>query len=163
MLICESFVESRNTWVFSLEHNSFSQSCLFPQLTESIHCLEHHPSSPRGFTLLLYYEYQENYDSDTKWPGVTFGSTFCCSWVVALSKTRRHWDNGPAIWWAGHRVSHPTLGGSAWSHIVQRRQTSTAFEVTSLVMCMESNTTIHAKTHSTISRDRSCRNNLRLE
>ena len=66
MLIHESFVESRDTWVFSLEHSSFSQSCLFPQLTEAIHCLEHHPSSPRGFTLLLHYESQENYGSDTK-------------------------------------------------------------------------------------------------
>lgn len=100
-------------WFFSLEYSSFSQSCLFPQLTESIHCLEHHPFSPRGFTLLLYYEYQEKYDHDTKWPRVTFGSTLCCSWVVTLSKKRRHWDNGPASWWAGHRVCHPTLRGSA--------------------------------------------------
>ena len=93
-------MELRDTWVFSLEHSSFSQSCLFPQLTESIHCIEHHPSSPRGFILLLYYEYQENYGSDTERPGVTFAHTSHTHWGKDLQTNITPW-----WWWFSCQVT----------------------------------------------------------
>lgn len=69
MLIHESFarrnVELRDTWVFFFRAQHL-KNLLVPTAHESIHCLEHHPLSPGGFTLLLYLECQENYGSDTK-------------------------------------------------------------------------------------------------